>query len=92
MLCSDGGATSGAKMTPLFQDEQRDQLIIDLMATGFPIEMVYKVILDDYVARIEVGTDESVAFLTTGATERENIITLCSVGSDVASNVCKESN
>jgi len=33
-----------------------------------------------------------VAFLTTGATERENIITLCSVGSDVASNVCKESN
>lgn len=34
MLCSDGGSTSGKKMTPLFQDHVRDQIIVDLMQTG----------------------------------------------------------
>merc|ERR1712046_252317 len=35
-VCSDGGAMSGPKMTPLFQDKLRAQSIVNLMATGFP--------------------------------------------------------
>ena len=41
-------------------------------------------------ALIKVGMDEAVAFLTTGIAERENIIKLCPVGSDVKSNMCIE--
>ena len=40
MTCHDGSETSGSKMTPLFQDGVRGQVIIDLMQTGFPtVEM-----------------------------------------------------
>ena len=39
-LNSSGSETSGSKMTPLFQDGVRGQVIIDLMQTGFPtVEM-----------------------------------------------------
>jgi hypothetical protein len=48
------------------------------------------VILDKYVELIEVGMEEAVSFLTTGKTERKDIITLCPVGSDVSSFECKQ--
>eukprot|EP00520_Triparma_pacifica_P012385 CAMPEP_0118672084 /NCGR_PEP_ID=MMETSP0785-20121206/22350_1 /TAXON_ID=91992 /ORGANISM="Bolidomonas pacifica, Strain CCMP 1866" /LENGTH=399 /DNA_ID=CAMNT_0006567019 /DNA_START=34 /DNA_END=1230 /DNA_ORIENTATION=- len=77
MVCSDGGATAGPNMTPLFQDNLRDQLIVDLMKTGYPGSMVYSVDLDQYAELIEVGMEEAVKFLKTGTTERDGIITLC---------------
>ncbi|GMI30406.1 hypothetical protein TeGR_g11156 [Tetraparma gracilis] len=78
--CTDGGMTTGPKMTPLFQDEARPQLIVDLMATGFPSDMVYKVDLDQYEELIKIGMDEMEQFLESGTTEREAIITLCEIG------------
>ena len=44
IVCSDGGTMSGSKMTPLLQDHQRPQLIVDLMQTGYPSNTVYRVI------------------------------------------------
>ena len=40
MPCSDGGAMSGPRMTPLFQDHARKQIIVDLMRTGRPTNQV----------------------------------------------------
>ncbi|GMI14254.1 hypothetical protein TrVE_jg1145 [Triparma verrucosa] len=90
MVCTDGGMTSGANMTPLFQDATRPQIIVDLMATGYPSDMVYRVDFDQYKSLIEVGMDEMEEFLKTGKTsdERPEIITMCPLGSDVTSNVC----
>ncbi|GMH98738.1 hypothetical protein TrST_g13632 [Triparma strigata] len=87
-VCSDGGATSGKKMTPLFQDDVRPQVIVDLMSTGFPTSMVYDAELEQYVRLIKVGMDEMVKFLTTGVTERNDIISYCPTGSDVSENIC----
>lgn len=42
MLCSDGGAESGPNMTPLFHDQKHPQLVVSLLHTGFPTEMVIK--------------------------------------------------
>ncbi|GMH79111.1 hypothetical protein TL16_g08034 [Triparma laevis f. inornata] len=91
-VCSDGGATSGQKMTPLFQDNVRGQVIVDLMATGFPTSMVYDAELEQYIRLIKVGMDEMVKFLTTGVTERNEIITMCPTGSDVSDNVCVQNS
>ncbi|GMI45630.1 hypothetical protein TrCOL_g13784 [Triparma columacea] len=87
--CTDGGLTTGDKMTPLFQDNVRPQMVVDLMATGANSELVFKVLLDDYVDLIKTGMDEFVNFVTKGQTEREGIISLCPVGSDVKDFVCK---
>ena len=87
-VCSDGGTTSGKKMTPLFQDDVRPQVIVDLMSTGFPTSMVYDAELEQYVRLIKVGMDEMVKFLTTGVTERNDIISYCPTGSDVSENIC----
>lgn len=89
MLCTDGGMTTGPKMTPLFQDSVRPQLIVDLMATGYPSDMVYRVDFDQYASLIEDGMDEMESFLVEGKTERDGIITLCPVGADVSGFVCK---
>ena len=89
MICSDGGATAGPNMTPLFQDGVRGQVIVDLMKTGYPGEMVYKVNTEQYKELIEVGMSEAVRFLETGNTERDGIITFCGKGRDVTGNVCK---
>jgi hypothetical protein len=92
-LCSDGGMTSGPNMTPLFQDNLRDQLVVNLMLTGFPSSCVYRVDLEIYKALIEVGMDEMVNFLKTGKTsdKRTGSISLCPAGSDVKTNVCASS-
>ena len=91
-ICSDGGATSGPKMTPLFQDNLRPQLIVDLMATGFPTSMVYDAEIEQYMSLIRVGMKEMFDFATTGATQQTDIITLCPVGSDVSGNICLPSS
>jgi len=88
MFCSDGGATAGPNMTPLFQDNLRDQVIVDLMKTGYPGSMVYTVELSQYKEVIELGMKEAVKFLKEGNTEKEGRITLCENGSDVSGNVC----
>jgi hypothetical protein len=90
-VCSDGGAMSGPKMTPLFQDKLRAQIIVNLMATGFPSELVYKVETDQYVKLIQRGQDEASEFLRTGKVSRNtDVITLCPVGSKVDKNICEK--
>lgn len=89
-VCSDGGATSGPNMTPLFQDNVRPQVIVDIMSTGAPSHLVYSVVTEEYVKFLKRGQDEAIEFLTTGAVAREpKVITLCPVGSKVSGNVCE---
>jgi hypothetical protein len=91
MSCSDGSETSGPKMTPLFQDGVRQQLIIDLMLTGFPtFEMGFgKFTSTQYAALVERGQDEAAEFLRTGRVARAaGAITLCPKGADVKGNTC----
>lgn len=90
MICSDGGSTSGPNMTPLFQDGIRPQVIVDLMHTGAPSELVYKIVTGEYYGSVKLGQDEAVEFLKTGAVARDaQAITLCPVGSKVSGNVCE---
>jgi len=89
-VCSDGGATSGPNMTPLFQDGLRPQVIVDIMHTGFPGTDVFKVVLDDYIKMIQLGQDEAAEFLRTGKVTRDSkVITLCPKGAKVDKNVCE---
>jgi hypothetical protein len=88
MLCTDGGLLSGERMTPLFQDGQRDQIIIDLMATGFPSHLVWSVRLDDWTELLRYGQDAAIHFLTTGDTGNRDVITRCPAGADVSDHVC----
>lgn len=95
MLCSDGGAMSGPDMTPLFQDGQRQQLIVNLMKAGAPYApgmaagAAFNV--TTYAALMRRGQDEAVQFLQTGAVSRDNkAITLCPVGANVKDNTCKQ--
>jgi len=89
MLCSDGGATSGPKMTPLFQDHARPQLIVDLMQCGFPISMAEgKYNLSQFVQLAERGQDEAATFLR-GGSSRAGAITLCPADAKVSGNVCE---
>ena len=91
MPCSDGGAMSGAKMTPLFQDKQRPQLIIDLMSCGYPASMALGLFnLSSYATLTERGQDDMIVFLRTGSapSERATAITLCPVDAKVATHIC----
>lgn len=91
MVCSDGGAESGANMTPLFQDGVRPQLIVDLLKTGYPADMVYKVNTAQYAKLIQMGQDEAAEFLRTGKVARNaDAITLCPTGAKVDKNVCEK--
>lgn len=90
-LCSDGGSMSGKKMTPLFQDNLRSQLIFDIMSTGFPSTMAFSFNTTQYTELIERGQDEMIEFLSKGVVSRNNqVITLCPRGSDVSKNVCNK--
>lgn len=80
-------------MTPLFQDDVRSQLVVNLMETGFPtINMGGgKFTSDQFFKLVQRGQDEAVEFLRTGQVARnEKIITLCPVGSKVDKNVCEK--
>ncbi len=88
MPCTDGGGMSGPKMTPLFQDHARDQVIVDLMQTGQPKSMALAPVdLDKYDALARQGQDEAVAFLRTGRC-RADAITLCPASADTSRKVC----
>jgi len=91
MACSDGGAMSGKKMTPLFQDKQRGQLIVDLMATTQSYPSKYS--LSEYASMIQKGQDDAAEFLATGkcscATGKPLAITYCPLGSKTSSNICE---
>jgi hypothetical protein len=90
MACSDGGSTSGPKMTPLFQDNVRPQIIVNLMETGYPSEMVYKVVTEQWVKVVQLGQDEAAEFLKTGKVSRSrDAITFCPKGSKVDKNICE---
>lgn len=91
MVCSDGGTMSGSKMTPLFQDHQRPQLIVDLMQTGYPSDMVYRVNTTQYASLIRQGQDEAIEWLQTGADPRGvDAIALCPVDANVEKNLCEQ--
>jgi len=93
MQCVDGSSASGSKMTPLFQDGRRPQLIIDLMETGFPtVEMgLGKFTSSQYFNLVKRGQDEASEFLKIGKVARSaGAITWCPVGSNVKQNVCKK--
>merc|ERR1711988_1191004 len=62
MLCSDGGSMSGKKMTPLFQDHVRPQLIVDLMQSGGSTDMVVRFNTTEAVALCQKGQDEAIQF------------------------------
>ena len=90
MPCSDGGAMSGPRMTPLFQDHARNQLVVDLMRTGRPTTQVSRINMTQYKTLVELGQDEMVRFLQVG-TCREDAISLCPAKSNVKTMVCKNS-
>lgn len=91
MVCSDGGSMSGAKMTPLFQDGLRPQLIVDLMTTGYPFDMVTHIHTDQWTKLAQMGQDEAAEFLRTGKVARNaGAITLCPTGAKVDKNVCEK--
>ena len=78
-------------MTPLFQDGARDQLVVDLMKTGFPISIVFKAVLSEALPIIEAGMDAADNALACGAGRPEcwtEALSLCPKGSNTASNVC----
>lgn len=90
-MCSDGGAMSGPDMTPLFQDGLRPQVIVNLMKTGYPGSMVYKIDTQQWADLVLMGQQEAAEFLTTGKVSRNSAaITICSMGSKVDNNICEQ--
>lgn len=89
-VCSDGGATSGPNMTPLFQDGIRPQVIVNIMKTGYPGSMVYKIDTEQWMKLALMGQREAAEFLSTGKVSRDPAaITLCPKGSKVDKNICE---
>ena len=95
MACSDGGATSGPKMTPLFHGSDgrstRPQIIVDLMQSGGPSSMVFKYNVSQFIALAQRGQDEAAEFLRTGAVARAQAVTLCPAGANTGNNLCEQS-
>jgi len=60
-LCADGSSASGPDMTPLFKDEARDQVVVNLMWTRFPTLNMGggKFSSDQYFRLIQRGQDEA---------------------------------
>ena len=78
-------------MTPLFQDAARDQLIVNLMETGFPTLSMGggKFTSDQYFGLVQRGQDEASGFIRTGRVARNaKAITLCPARSRVSGNTC----
>jgi len=95
MSCSDGSENSGKDMTPLFQDNKRQQLVINLMKVEGKVKTAQmgfgKYTSDDYASLVQRGQDEMIEFLQSGVVSRDSkAITLCDVGSDVSTNVCRQ--
>jgi len=90
VLCADGSSESGPNMTPLFQDHARPQVIVNLMETGFPIQMGGgKYTSDQFYRLVQLGQDDAVDFIQTGSVARnKKAITLCPTDGRVRTNVC----
>jgi len=92
MSCSDGGATSGNKMTPLFGGPDgtstRDQIIVDLMETGGPWSMLTHYDVKQYLDLAKHGQDEAITFLKTGRTDKRSVA-LCPSGSPIVKFECE---
>jgi len=70
MPCSDGGAMSGKRMTPLFQDALRPQITVSILPDDhkdFPFSMVSKYNLSQYEALVRKGQDDAQKWLRCGA-------------------------
>ena len=81
-------------MTPLFHGaagrSTRPQVIVDLLRTGFPTQMVFRYNVSEYATLVRRGQDEAAEFLRTGSVQRAAVITLCPVGAKTANNICEE--
>lgn len=89
MLCTDGGLMSGPHMTPLFEDGARDQIVVNLMETGFPAPLVWRLRLDPWLRLVMAGQDAAVEFLEIGATSHVPLVTLCPAGATIVAHVCQ---
>merc|ERR1712070_1103796 len=58
--CSDGAATSGKNMTPLFHDKRYAQLVVDLMNTGTSFSGLVMFSLKSYTQLIQKGQDDMI--------------------------------
>ena len=81
-------------MTPLFHGaagrSTQPQVIVDLLRTGFPTQMVFRYNVSEYATLVRRGQDEAAEFLRTGSVQRAAVITLCPVGAKTANNICEE--
>jgi len=69
-VCSDGGATTGKNMTPLFQDALRPQLVVSILPEDHhdqPSSLLFKYTLAEMSKLIRNGQDAAVNFLRCGA-------------------------
>jgi len=93
-LCSDGGATSGKRMTPLFQDGLRPQLAVSILPDDhedFPFDTVSKYNLTMFEALVRKGQDDAEAWLKCGPTKQEcatKQLALCPRGKATSAHVC----
>ena len=68
----------------------RPQLVVNLMETGFPSEMVFQVNTTQYAELVRLGMDEAAEFLETGAVARSaDVLTICPADADVRRHVCQ---
>jgi len=97
MPCSDGGAMSGKRMTPLFQDALRPQLTVSILPddhSDFPYETVSKYNMTLMEALVRNGQDDAAAWLRCGAAKPEcatSRLALCPRGRATSANVCAAS-
>merc|ERR1712070_149534 len=84
--CSDGAATSGKNMTPLFHDKRYAQLVVDLMNTGTGFSGLVMFSLKSYTQLIQKGQDDMIEFLKTG--KKVAGISLCPKGENTDNNIC----
>ena len=95
-VCTDGGATSGARMTPLFHDGVRPQIIVSLLPSdhpGVPSSMLWRYNLSSFAALIERGQDDASAMVRCGAMRPgcwTRQIAVCPTDRARDSNVCAD--
>ena len=99
--CADGSSASGKKMTPLFKDHMRPQLIVNLMAWGDGLmKGVMKRNATLYQERISKGIAEAAEFFGSRTSSNDEIavsvtnssITFCPQDAKVDDGVCKDKN
>ena len=95
-VCTDGGATSGARMTPLFHDGVRPQIIVSLLPSDHPdvpSSMLWRYNLSSFAALIERGQDDASAMVRCGAMHPgcwTRKLAVCPTDRARGSNVCAD--